>query len=110
MPQGRPYSIPPVVAATADLAEFRFHGRRFGYLYSTRELEEWVPKICALARQTSSTHVIMKNAHRDHAQRNARRLCGLLATEPDCSVRPPPAAGSGFRAPAASRLDRTTRT
>lgn len=102
MPQGHPCSIPPVVAATADLAEVRFHGRsdawtgrdkyeRFGYLYSPRELKEWAPRICELARQASSTHVIMKNAYRDYAPRNARQLCDLLTTLPDCPVRPPPA-------------------
>jgi uncharacterized protein YecE (DUF72 family) len=102
MPQGYPCSIPPVVAATAGLAELRFHGRggnwasqnkyeRFAYLYSPGELKEWVPKICELARRTSSTHVIMKNVYRDYAPRNARQLSDLLKTVPDCPVRPPPA-------------------
>jgi uncharacterized protein YecE (DUF72 family) len=94
MPQGRPWSIPPVVAATADLAEVRFHGRgetyTDRYLYSPQELKEWAPRICELAGQTSSTHVIMKNVHRDHAPRNARELSDLLGTVPDCRVRPAP--------------------
>ena len=104
MPQGYPCSIPPVVAATADLAEVRFHGRsdtwtnrnkyeRFGYLYSPQELEEWAPKVCELARQTSCTHVIMKNAFRDYAVRNACQLSDLLKAMPDCPVRPAPLAG-----------------
>lgn len=56
MPQGHPNSIPPVLAATGDLAVVRFHGHsdrwtsrdvheRFGYLYSESELREWVPRI-----------------------------------------------------------------
>jgi uncharacterized protein YecE (DUF72 family) len=104
MPQGCPCSVPPVVAATADLAEVRFHGRsdkwtsrnkyeRFGYLYSLEELKEWAPRVCELARQTSSTHVIMKNCYRDYAQTNARQLIDLLRTIPDCPVRPFPLSG-----------------
>lgn len=56
MPQGFKSSIPPVVAATADVAVMRFHGhnvkewesgsvqRRFKYLYSKDELERWAPR------------------------------------------------------------------
>jgi uncharacterized protein YecE (DUF72 family) len=108
MPQGHACSIPPGVAATADLAEVRFHGRsdawtghdkyeRFGYLYSPRELKEWAPRICELAQQASSTHVIMKNAYRDYAPRNARQLYDLLTTLPDCPVRSPPASDRAYQ-------------
>src|SRR5690242_9074866 len=59
MPQGHRESIPPVVAATSDLAVVRFHGHsdkwtskdiheKFGYLYSEPELRTWTPKITAL--------------------------------------------------------------
>ncbi|ORT94112.1 hypothetical protein UK99_17380 [Frankia casuarinae] len=52
MPQGYPSSIPPVLAATADLAVVRFHGHserwtgkdiheRFDYRYSEDELRAW---------------------------------------------------------------------
>jgi uncharacterized protein YecE (DUF72 family) len=102
MPQGFPCSIPPVVAATADLEIVRFHGRsdkwrsrniyeRFGYLYSPEELKDWAPKICELAQETSSTHVLMNNCYRDFAQTNAGQLADLLKTMPACPVRPPPA-------------------
>jgi uncharacterized protein YecE (DUF72 family) len=101
MPQGHPCSIPPVVAATADLEIVRFHGRsdkwtsrdiheRFGYLYSIEELTEWTPKLCELARETTSTHVLMNNCYRDYAQTNARQLAGLLRTMASCPIRPPP--------------------
>ena len=90
MPQGFTSSIPPVVAATADLAVIRFHGhndaewesgsvqRRFKYLYSKKELAEWAPKIEKLASETKSTHVLMNNCHADYAQRNASELAQLL--------------------------------
>jgi uncharacterized protein YecE (DUF72 family) len=107
MPQGHPCSIPPVVAATADLEIVRFHGRsdkwtsrdiyeRFGYRYSPEELKEWAPKMCELARETSSTHVLMNNCYRAYAQVNAQQLIDLLETMPACPVRPPPAAADGY--------------
>jgi uncharacterized protein YecE (DUF72 family) len=90
MPQGFVSSIPPVVAATADLSAIRFHGhndgewesgsvqRRFAYLYSRAELEEWAPRVRALADASERTHVLMNNCYRDYAQRNARELAELL--------------------------------
>lgn len=90
MPQGFVSSIPPVVAATADLAMMRFHGRnseewesgsvqkRFRYEYSERELKEWVPKLERLSEDVQTTHVLMNNCYRDYAQRNARELAELL--------------------------------
>ncbi|HVF52858.1 MAG TPA: DUF72 domain-containing protein [Actinomycetota bacterium] len=92
MPQGFKSSIPPVVAATSDLALIRFHGhndaewesgsvqRRFAYDYSKNELKEWVPRIQELAADTKQTHILMNNCHRDYAQRNARELAELLNT------------------------------
>jgi uncharacterized protein YecE (DUF72 family) len=89
MPQGHKSSIPPVVAATADLAVVRFHGHsdkwtskdiheKFGYLYSTRELAEWVPRIEELSTRTAETHVLMNNCYSDYAQRNASELIEML--------------------------------
>jgi uncharacterized protein YecE (DUF72 family) len=89
MPQGYRSSVPPVVAATADLAVVRFHGHsdkwqskdiyeRFGYLYSEDELREWAPKVGQLAEQASEVHVLLNNCYRDYAQRNARQLADLL--------------------------------
>ena len=56
MPQGHRSSVPPVLAATADLAVVRFHGHsdewtskdiyeKFGYLYSEPELRDWAPRL-----------------------------------------------------------------
>ncbi|MGH9199504.1 MAG: DUF72 domain-containing protein, partial [Acidimicrobiia bacterium] len=90
MPQGFKSSIPPVVAATSDIAMIRFHGhndaewesgsvqRRFKYLYSDKELREWAPKVMELADGAKKTHVLMNNCFRDYAQRNARELAELL--------------------------------
>ena len=89
MPQGYRNSIPPVLAATADLAVIRFHGHsetwesrdiheRFGYRYRPEELTEWAPKIRNLARQADITHVVFNNCYRDYAQTNAQQPAGLL--------------------------------
>lgn len=100
MPQGHPSSVPPVVAATADLAVVRFHGHserwdsrdiyeRFGYLYSAAELETWAPRVQRLAEQAGTVHVLMNNCYRDYAQVNAAQLAQLLPAEP---APPPPQA------------------
>ncbi|MDQ1680355.1 MAG: hypothetical protein QOI42_1214 [Frankiaceae bacterium] len=74
-----------MLAATAELAEIRFHGHsdkwtskdiyeRFGYEYSQQELADWAPKVVALAEEAKETHVLMNNCYRDYAQTNARQL------------------------------------
>jgi uncharacterized protein YecE (DUF72 family) len=89
MPQGHKSSVPPLLAATADLAVVRFHGHsdkwtskdiheKFGYLYSEKELREWAPKLRALADEAKQTHVLMNNCAGDFAQRNATQLIELL--------------------------------
>ncbi|MGB9378028.1 MAG: DUF72 domain-containing protein [Mycobacteriales bacterium] len=89
MPQGHASSVPPVVEATADLAVMRFHGHsdkwtsrdiydRFGYLYSEKEIEQWVPRLEALAGKAQETHILLNNCYRNYAQVNARQLADLL--------------------------------
>ena len=89
MPQGHKSSIPPVLAATADLAVVRFHGHsekwtshdiyeKFGYRYSTTELQGWAPKLLDLANQASQVNVLMNNCYSDYAQRNAAELQDML--------------------------------
>ena len=91
MPQGYPSSIPPVLAATSDLAVVRMHGHsdkwdskdiyeRFGYEYSPKELAEWAPKIRDLADRADTTHVLFNNCYRDYAHVNAQQLAGLLTS------------------------------
>ncbi|GAA4495440.1 DUF72 domain-containing protein [Actinoallomurus oryzae] len=89
MPQGHTSSIPPVFAATSDLAVVRLHGHsdkwtskniydRFGYLYRPGELRELAPKIRGLAENAETTHVLFNNCYQDYAQRNATDLMSLL--------------------------------
>jgi uncharacterized protein YecE (DUF72 family) len=93
MPQGHRDSIPPVLAATSDLAVVRLHGHsqkwdskdiheRFGYRYTDGELNEWASRIAALARDAENTQVLFNNCYRDYAQANARQLAGLLKATP----------------------------
>jgi uncharacterized protein YecE (DUF72 family) len=93
MPQGFDSSIPPVAAATSkQLAVVRFHGRdpeiwekkvataaeRFRYDYTKKEMEEWVPRVEALAAEAKETHVVMNNCYENYAVRSARQLSDLL--------------------------------
>lgn len=91
-PQGTNASVPPLAAATSDLAVVRFHGRRtetwdkrnvgveerFRYLYDEGELGEWVPKIRQLQEETKAVHVLMNNCYADFGVRNAQQLGHLL--------------------------------
>ena len=93
MPQGFVSSIPPLLAATADLAVVRFHGhnaadwesgsvqKRFKYLYSREELEQWAPRIQEVAASAKKTHVLMNNCYSSYAQQNASELAELLKNQ-----------------------------
>jgi uncharacterized protein YecE (DUF72 family) len=90
MPQGFKSSMPAVAAATSDVAVVRFHGRnvdewesksvskRFRYLYESKELEEWVPRIESLSKDADRTHILLNNCYRSYAQQNASELAELL--------------------------------
>jgi len=91
-PQGFESSIPIVVEATSDIALIRFHGRnretwekkgisvteRFNYLYSEKELREWVPRIKELASKTRQLHVLFNNCYHDKAVLNAQQVRLML--------------------------------
>jgi len=88
-PQGYSNSIPPVLAATSDLAVVRLHGHsehwdaktvqeRFNYRYSDKELKTWAGNVRQLAADADETHVVFNNCYRDYAHVNAQRLEGLL--------------------------------
>src|SRR6202167_5298274 len=85
MHQGYTSSIPPVLAATSDLAVVRMHGHsdrwdskdiyeRFGYRYSDGELAEWAPKIRDLAAGAELTHVLFNNCYSNYTQVNGQQL------------------------------------
>ena len=90
MPQGYSNSIPPVVAATSDLAVLRMHGHsdkweskdiqeRFRYRYDDKELKKWAGNVKRLAEDAAETHVVFNNCYRDYAQVNAKQLEALFA-------------------------------
>jgi uncharacterized protein YecE (DUF72 family) len=96
-PQGFPSSIPPVTAVTNDdLVIVRFHGRnaenwkkpgltaaeRFDYLYSKKELAEWVPKIQEMAEDAAEMHLLMNNCYGDKAVNNAAQLAEMVNGKP----------------------------
>ncbi len=93
-PQGFVASVPPVVAATSDVAVVRMHGRNparwrqrsggrrgvagWPYLYSHDELVDWAARIRAVAARTDEVHVIFSNAPVTNAVRNAEELAELF--------------------------------
>ena len=90
-----PGLIPPIAEATSEIAYVRFHGRnsakwwqhaqayeRYDYTYPPAELEEWVPKIRALAAKTSSVFLFANNHYQGQAVATARQL-KMLLEEPD---------------------------
>jgi uncharacterized protein YecE (DUF72 family) len=90
-PQGYPSSIPPVLAATSDLAVVRMHGHsdkwtskdiaeKFGYRYRDDELDEWAIRIRDLAAGADVTHVVFNNCYRDYAHVNAQQLEARLGS------------------------------
>ena len=89
MPQGHRSSVPPVVEVTAPLSVIRFHGHsqqweskniydRFGYRYTSEELQNWVSPVQKLAQDSDQVHVLFNNCYRSYAQTNARELIDLL--------------------------------
>ncbi len=84
-PQGYPSSVPPVLAATSDLAVVRMHGHsdqwesksiqeKFMYRYSEAEIGEWAAKIRRLAGDAEVTHVVFNNCYSNYAQLNGEEL------------------------------------
>ena len=83
--------VPPVVVVTSNPAYLRFHGRnsqkwfnheksseRYDYLYSSEELQEWVPKIKKMADGAENTLVYMNNHFTGKAVQNANMLIEAL--------------------------------
>ena len=86
-------TIPFLPDVTTEIAYFRFHGRnrenwlkkgietslRFAYLYSDKELEEFVPSIQGADKKATVTYAMHNNCHGGFAMKNALRLKELLA-------------------------------
>jgi uncharacterized protein YecE (DUF72 family) len=89
-----PGLFPPVVRPTGTVGYVRFHGRnagawwsgdssaRYDYLYSDRELSEWVDAIRRLEAHSRETFVFFNNCHAGHAAENALRMTELLEIPP----------------------------
>lgn len=75
---------------TSDTAYVRFHGRnrenwwkgdnvtRYDYCYSDAELEEWVPRIRAMALQAAVVMVVFNNHSKGQAVQNVRRIRQMM--------------------------------
>lgn len=79
--------VPPIVRVTSPVSYVRFHGRnaekwwkheepweRYNYLYSEKELQEWLPRIKHMDALADITFVFFNNCHAGHAVRNALML------------------------------------
>ena len=105
--------VPPVAAATHSLAYVRFHGRnaktwnirsekssqRFDWMYSAKELAEWVEKLGRLSAEADEVYAMFNNNRDDFAPRSATILRGLLdeAGIPAAGgIEPPPLAPTLF--------------
>lgn len=87
-----PTVLPPLTAATSDIAYVRFHGRngatwnarvssaaeRFKYSYSDVELAEWVKPVHSLQSEAQTTYLMFNNCFADYAPRNAQQMMSLL--------------------------------
>ncbi len=74
---------------TSDTGYFRFHGRnkawfreplevRYDYLYSEKELQEFVEPIQNISRNAETTFVFFNNCHLCKAARNAGIMKEML--------------------------------
>ena len=84
--------LPPVAAATHPLAYVRFHGRnaktwnlrsekswqRFDWMYSEKELAEWVEELGRLSQEADEVYALFNNNRDDFAPRSATILRDLL--------------------------------
>jgi len=100
-PQVGSASMPPHVVVTSPaLVVVRFHGQnrqkwyvknarssteRFDYLYRLESLQEWVPRVKALAQEAEQVHVLFNNNRSNYAVSNGLQMAELL----DLGLPPP---------------------
>lgn len=80
-------AIPPVVAATSEVAIVRFSGRRavegepwtWPYRYERHELASWMPRLAELAQSSGELHLLLDNTCDTDAVDNALTLLELVA-------------------------------
>ncbi|MHB0997962.1 MAG: DUF72 domain-containing protein [Armatimonadota bacterium] len=83
--------MPVYPKVTSDIAYLRFHGRnknwfkdpsqRYDYLYSEKELTEFIPTIESMASQSRTLYVAFNNCHAGAAVRNVKMLQALLGLD-----------------------------
>ncbi len=97
-----PRLVPPVAKSTSPLGYVRFHGRveenwwdppephmRYDYLYETKELKEWVPKVEKLAEKTDRILLFFNNHFEAKSAKNAKQMSQLLELSPPEVAREP---------------------
>lgn len=84
-----PKLMPYLPRVTSEIGYFRFHGRnpnwfnvptsvRYDYLYSEKELKEFVPDIKDISKKAARTFVFFNNCHAGSAAKNATQMAKLL--------------------------------
>lgn len=87
-----PRLMPFINEVTSDIAYLRFHGRnknwfnapssqRYNYLYSDKELKEFIPEIRKMALSSFRTYIFFNNCHAGSAVKNALKMKDLLKLE-----------------------------
>ena len=86
-----PGLVPPIAAATSNVAYVRFHSRdaskwfggegkaRYDYLYTKEELAEWLPRVQQLDSEAEKTYIFFNNCHAGSAAINATEFKRMLA-------------------------------
>ncbi|MHA1917030.1 MAG: DUF72 domain-containing protein [Candidatus Ranarchaeia archaeon] len=74
--------LPPDIHITADFAYFRWHGKGtklwYDYLYKKEELEEWVPKINEVRKNTKKIYGYFNNHFHGYAIENCIDILEML--------------------------------
>ncbi|HOE18638.1 MAG TPA: DUF72 domain-containing protein [Syntrophorhabdaceae bacterium] len=94
--------LPFTPVLTSSTGYFRFHGRnrawfrepvdvRYNYLYSEKEIREFVAPIQNISRQAKTTFVFFNNCHAGKAVKNAMMLTEMLKRQPSAASTQPSA-------------------
>ncbi len=83
--------LPPTDINTTRVGYIRFHGRnsaqwwnhqhayqRYDYLYSSSELEEWLPRIKNVGASTEKTYIFFNNHYKAKSAKSAKTLIDIL--------------------------------
>lgn len=88
--------VPPMTLVTSPVGYVRLHGRnrsawfnpksdrdaKYDYLYAESELDDWIPRIRKIARESEKTYVFTNNHYRGQAPANALQIMAKLGGEP----------------------------